>query len=159
MKTGLDIVREMYSSEFMTLTSEDYDKESSVFGFIPKEPPVTKQPIDYLTPRGTHLFISQGAYCLVENLIREGKIEFTANELRDLYFKLRLQLTDFGVKMRRPISLDKLVQGKLSLKKFRPGKLPVIVINYDIGNKSFRGTTLGTISSYPTATNTGALRA
>ena len=39
--------------------------------------------VDYLTPRGLHICISQGSYALVENMVREGEFgEWNIEDIR-----------------------------------------------------------------------------
>ena len=149
----------MYLPNYITILSADYDRKSVLFKIKPMDFSVSNHPVDYLTPRGTHLIISQGAYCFIEHLVKEGKIDLTLPELRELYFDLRLQITRFSVDMRRGISLDRILQGKLTLTKLRNGKLPFIMMDFDLGNKSFSGDIKGVIT--PTSmppTNTIALK-
>jgi hypothetical protein len=132
----------------MGLLTEDYDKRSSVFEFRPTEPPVCRV-VNYLTPRGVHIFISQAGLCLVEQVLVDGNYDMSIEDYRRLTVEGRMKIVELNEKFRREIPLNKGLQGRLDLTKLRWGKLPMIGINFDIENGAIRGNLIGVLAPRP----------
>jgi len=153
METRFQFIESLYYPGYMGLLTEDYDERSSVFDFKPTEPKVFR-PLEYFTPRGAHIFISQAGMCLVENvLIKEG-FDMDIKEYRELTAEGRLKIIELNQKYRREVGIDKSLQGKLDLTKIRWGKMPMVKIDFDIANHSITGSLIGVLAPKPmTQTN------
>ena len=158
METRFEFLRGIYFPGYMGLLTEDYDGNEGVFSFKPTEPPVARV-VDYFTPRGAHIFISQGGFCLIERMIEEGRLGISVEEYRDVTMGGSLKIVELNQKYRREVSLDKDLQGKLTLTRLRPGVMPVVKIDFDIANRAIRGDLTGVIAPKPVPqTNADILR-
>jgi hypothetical protein len=159
MKTRLEFLNEIYLPGHVGILSEDYQGRSGVFDFTPIEPQVTILSDKYLTPRGDHIFISQGGLCLVENILIEEGFDMSTKEYRALTFEGRLKIIELNQKYRTEVGLDKNLQGKLDLTKIRWGKMPIVKIDFDIANKAIIENLLGVLAPKPMPqTNADVLR-
>jgi len=149
MQTRFGFLEKVYLPGYMGLLTQDYDKDSGVFRFRPTEPPVTILSTKYLTPRGAHIFISQGGLCLVEQMIEDGRLDTTIEEYRTLTEGGRLKIVELYQKYRREVSLDSDLQGKLTVTKIRRGVMPVIKIDFDIASRAIRGNLTGVLAPNP----------
>lgn len=149
MDTSFQYLEILYLPRYMTLVSADYDGNTGVFDIQPKEPQVTVFSSRYLTPRGSHISISQAGVCLVEQLMRQGVLDFDINDFRDFTSEGRLKLIELNQRFKREIGLDSPIQGRFDLTHFRPGKIPVIKIDFDLGNRGFIGDLTGVIAPRP----------
>ena len=158
MKTAIDTLKGMYLPGYVTIQSEDYDGKGATFDIKPVEIPVSRNPLKYLTPRGVHIIVSQGSYCFVENLAKEGKLDFDEEELKRVYFDFRLRLVEFNQRFRKELRLEDKLQGKMMLSKLRLGRIPILKMDFDLGNKAVSGNIIGMISPEPFATNVEIVR-
>lgn len=138
----------VYLPGYMVLGSEDYEKNNGFFDFNLAEPQVIKLPLGYLTPRGTDLCIVQAAYAFVENLVKEGKIDFDISKLRKIILEGRIKLIELNQKFRRDVGLSEKIQGKFTLTGFRLGRIPIAKFDFDLGNKAVSGDLVSVISPY-----------
>jgi len=138
----------MYLPGYMTILNEDYSKGKAWFDFKPVEPQVTVLSDKYLTPRGTHICLSQSSYCFFEKLIEDGG-HFNPEELHQLGFDGRLKLVEFNQRFRKEVKLSEILQGRLELTKLRWGKMPLLKMDFDLGNKSITGNLVGVIAPNP----------
>ncbi|GEM_PF-2365258 len=159
-RTALDVLGEMYLPEFVALRDDgDYSGKSVVFNFNPNEPRVVSHPLNYLTPRGLHLCLSQASYCFYEHLVMNEKMSFDLNTARDIYFQMRLRITELNQKFRKEMRLSSF-QGKLNLDRLRVGdRFSLARFSFDMGNRAIVGdlTTMIAPHSVP-QTNIDTLR-
>ena len=148
MKTRFDFLREMYFPGYMVLLTEDYDKRRAVFDFKPTEPPVFRS-AHYLTPRGSHIFISQGGLCLVENVIAEEGFDMSVEDYRNLTMEGRMKIVELNQRYRKEMSLGRDLQGVVNLTNIRWGKLPMVKIDFDIGEHAITGNLIGVLAPRP----------
>lgn len=158
METKFQFLERLYFPGYMGLLSEDYSKRSAVFGFRPTEPPVCRV-VDYMTPRGVHIFLSQGGICLVESVLQEEGFDMSVEDYRNLTSEGRLKIIELNQKYRKEVRLGRELQGRLNLTGIRWGRLPMIKIDFDIANKSVTGNLVGVLASHPVPqTNSDILR-
>lgn len=149
MDNSFQYLERLYLPGYMTLVSEDYDGNTGVFGIQPKEPQVTVFSSRYLTPRGSHISISQAGVCLVEQLMRQCVLDFDITDFRDFTSEGRLKLIELNQRFKRELRLDAPIEGRFTLTHFRPGKIPVLKMDFDLGNRSFVGNLTGVIAPKP----------
>jgi hypothetical protein len=182
------LAQKVYLPGYMGITSEDYNKDGATFDFRVKEPLVTRGNIvEYLTPRGLHICISQGSYALVENLIREdefgewnietlresaleGRVKITElnqkfkreiqiAHLREILLEGRVKITELYQKFGKEVGLGKPVQGRFNIERFRPGKMPILKLGFSFGNGAIIGKLTSVIAQKPTPqTNADIMR-
>ena len=162
------LAEKVYLPGYMGIRKEDYDKKGAIFTFNVKEPPVARGDIvNYLTPRGLHICISQGSYALVENMVDEGNFgEFDIESFRKMALTGRMKITELNERFRKEIEiaylrnillegrvkitelyqrfgkevlLDKPIRGRFDIKKFRPGKMPVLKLDFSFGEGAITG--------------------
>ncbi len=148
METRFQFLEGLYFPGYMGLLTEDYDKGSGVFDFKPVEPPVCRV-VDYLTPRGAHIFISQAGLCLVEQVLVEGNYDMSPENFRELTMESRMKIVELNQRYRREVSLGRNLQGRLDLTRIRWGKLPMIGIDFDIANGAIKGNLIGVLAPRP----------
>ncbi len=149
METRFQFLDKIYLPGYMGLKTEDYDKRSGVFDFVPTEPPVTILSTKYMTPRGAHIFISQAGLCLVEQVLNEEGFDMSTEDYRKLAREGRMKIVELNQRYRREIPLDKGLQGKVNLTNIRWGKMPLIIIDFDIANRGITGNFVGVITPKP----------
>ena len=135
MDSAIEFLTKMYLPGYMVIQNQNYgcDKQAW-FDFNPIESQVTVLSDKYLTPRGTHIFLSQSVYCFAEQLITSLDY-YNSQDLQQLGFDGRLKMVEINEKFRKEIELSNIIQGKLILTKIRMGKLPILKFNFDIGEK------------------------
>jgi len=145
------LAEEVYMPGYMALSNENYDKKGATFDFRVKEPPVIRGSIiNYFTPRGLHICISQAGYALVEYMVREGLIEgFEVPTLRKTLLEGRVKITDLYQKFRKEIEVSKLIPGRLNIRKFRAGKMPVLKLDFSFANGGITGNLISVITPKP----------
>lgn len=137
----------IYLPGYMGIRSCDYSGRSGVFDFTPTEPPVTKVHLDYLTPRGIHIFLSQAGICLTEQLLQEEGFDIGIEEYRILTMDGRMKIVELNQKYRKELKVDGNLQGKLNLTRIRQGKIPVVKLDFDIGNRAVTGNLVCVLAS------------
>lgn len=142
---------EVYLPGYMLIGKADFDRQGATFDFNVREPPVARGSIvDYLTPRGLHICISQAGYALAENMVREGIIEnIDIHALREVLLEGRVKITELYQKFRREVELSKPVQGRFNVSRFRPGKMPILKLDFDFGNRAIAGNLTSVIAPSP----------
>jgi hypothetical protein len=172
------LAEEVYLPGYMAIAGADYDRRSATFDFNVKEPPVARGSIvDYLTPRGLHICISQGSYALVEHMAREGEFgergveslreaaldgrlkiaelnqrfrrEIEIAYLRDTLLEGRIKITELYQRFGREVKLGKPVQGRFDVKRFRFGRLPVLKLEFRFENDAVTGNMVSVIAPKP----------
>jgi len=172
------LAEEVYLPGYMALANADYDRRSAIFDFDVKEPPVARGDIvNYITPRGLHICISQGSYALVEHMVREGEFgewdigslrgaaldgrlkiaelnqrfrkEIEIAYLRDTLLEGRIKITELYQRFGREVKLGKPVQGRFDVKRFRLGKLPVLKLEFRFANDAVTGNMVSVIAPKP----------
>lgn len=146
------LANRVYRPGYMTLASANYGFNEGIFRFNLAEPPVTRGSlIRYMTPRGLHICLSQAGYALAENMANEGRLgETTASGLRETFLESRLRITEFLQRFRREIPLGTSVDGRVSVSKIRLGMIPVLKLNFELGNKAVSGSLTSVIAPKPT---------
>ena len=142
---------EVYLPGYMTLAQEDYDKKGGTFNFNVKEPPVARGNIvHYLTPRGLHICVSQAGYAIVEHMVNEGVLEnLDIETLRDTLLHGRVKITELYQRFRREVELFKPVQGRFDITKLRLGRMPLLKLDFDLGNRAIQGNLVSVIVPCP----------
>jgi len=145
------LANEVYLPGYMGIASQDYDKRSATFDFNVKEPPVARGKIvDYVTPRGLHICISQGSYALVENMVREGEFgELDIECLRNTLLEGRVKITELYQRFGKEIRLGKPIQGKFDVTRFRFGRLPILKLDFGFDNDAITGNLVSVIAPKP----------
>ena len=139
-----------YLPGYMTLDKADQINKIGYFSFNLVEPPVARIDLHYLTPRGNHICISQASYWLIEQFIELGKIDILDVEgLRNLTLVGRLKMVELNQKLRKEIKLDEIIQGKLTLTNFRPGKMPLVKMDFDLGERGVIGNLTAVLAPKP----------
>jgi len=149
METRFKFLERLYLPGYMGLRTEDYNKRRGVFEFTPTEPPVTILSTKYMTPRGAHIFISQAGLCLVEYILDNEGFDMSVQEYRELTMDGRMKIVELNQRFRREIALDKSLQGKVDLTKIRWGKLPMIIMDFDLANSAITGNLIGVLAPKP----------
>ncbi len=158
METAIQFLERMYLPGYMTILSEDYSGDKAWFDFRPVEPQVTILSDRYLTPRGTHICLSQSSYCFFERLMIDRGY-FNPGKLHQLGFEGRLKLVEFNQRFRREVKLSDLLQGRLDLTKLRHDKIPILRMDFDLGNRAITGSLTGVIAPHSMPqTNSDILR-
>jgi len=158
METRFQFLERIYLPGYMSLQNEDYDGRSGTFKFRPTEPPVARI-VDYLTPRGAHIFISQAGLCVIEQTLETEGFDMSVDKYRAMTFEGRMKIIELNQKYRREVGLDKDLQGRMDLTKIRWGKLPLIKMEFDLANGAIMGELIGILASRPmTQTNADILR-
>ena len=154
------LAEEFYLPNWMLVDSEDYSRNMGEFDFTPREPDVARQGlIDYVTPRGLHICISQASYCLLEAQLREGKLDLDVGTLRRYFLGSRFKITELNERFRREVPLTERLQGVLTLVRYRLGRMPIAKFDFDFGNRAIRGEMIAVIAPFPVQqTNADLLR-
>ncbi len=153
MKTTFDFLAdEVYLPGYMTLSNPDYGKNWATFNFNVREPPVARGNIvHYFTPRGLHICVSQAGMALVENMVKEGLVEdISIPEFRNTVLEGRLKITELYQKFRKEVGLSKPLPGRIDVVRFRQGRIPVLKLNFDFGNRAVNGNLVSVIAPKPT---------
>ncbi len=159
METRFQFLNRLYLPGYMGLRTEAYDKRSGIFDFTPTEPPVTVLSSKYMTPRGAHIFISQAGLCLVEHVLVNESFPMDTQEYRSLTMDGRIKIVELTQRFRREISLDTDLQGRVELTNIRWGRLPMIMMDFDLANQAISGSLVGVLAPRPMSqTNSDILR-
>lgn len=136
---------------YMTLFNEDYDRKGATFNFKVKEPPVIRRGIiNYFTPRGLHICVSQAGYALVEHMAEQGLLEgFEIPTLRKFLLEGRVKITELYQKFRKELEVSKPIPGRLNIRRFRAGKMPVLKLDFSFSNGGITGNFISVIAPEP----------
>lgn len=156
MISRFEFLERIYLPGYMGLKSEDYQGRKGTFDFNPTEPPVARI-VNYLTPRGAHVFISQAGLCVVEQVIESEGIGMSVDDFRELTVESRMKIVELNQKYRREVRLDRELQGQMELTTIRWGRLPIIRMEFDISNGAIHGDLIGVLASKPVAQMNGDL--
>ena len=148
-ETRFEFLRELYLPGFMGLQTEDYRKREATFDFLPIEPQVTAIQLGYVTPRGTHIFVSQAGLCLVEQTIITEGFDMSPEEFRKLTMGGMMKITELNGKYRKELRNDEILQGRMKITRIRWGSTPVVRMDYGIGNGAARGNMEAILASEP----------
>ena len=156
----MDSLRRLYLPGYIVLQNGgDFEENEGFFKVNPVEPPVTIYSDRYLTPRGTHIIASQAGIVLLDYFIRRGSIGLDSSEFLDFAESGRLKIVEFNQRFRREIGLDLELDARFTLEKYRPGRIPLVCINFNLGNRDIVGDIVGVLSPYPVRqTNTDILK-
>ena len=158
METAIQFLERVYLPGYITILDQDFSGNKARFDFRPIEPPVTVLSDRYLTPRGTHILLSQGAYCFSEKLMIDNDL-FDRETIERWGLAGRLKLVEFNQKFRKEINLSDTLQGRLTLTRLRPGKIPIVQFDFELGYRASTGNMTGLVSPKPTPqTNADILR-
>jgi len=155
------LAEEVYMPGYMALSKVDYGIDWVTFDFRVKEPPVVRKGIiDYFTPRGLHICVSQAGYALVEHMVEEEQIEgFEVPTLREILLEGRVKITELYQKFRKEIETSKPIHGRLDIKRFRSGRMPVLKLDFSFANDAITGNLISVIAPKPVPqTNKDILR-
>ncbi len=151
IRTALDFLGEMYLPGYLTVCGQgDYvGRDKAFFVFNPVEPQVTLLSDKYVTPRGTHIMVSQASYCFFEYIVGQEMLNIEVDGLRNLGFDGRLKLVEFNQKFRKEIPISRGLQGRFDLKRLRVGTMPVVKMDFDFGGRAITGSLTAVIVSHP----------
>lgn len=162
-RTAIEFLRdEVYLPEFMTVDNLEYGENAALFRFNPKEPVVTRNPssFPYVTPRGTHIMLSQGGYVFIENTIGEYNEELDLDmlRLREIFLSGRVKIVELNQRFRRELKLAPL-EARLTITRLRLGSIPIVKFDFDFGNRGITGDMIALIARHPVPqTNTDIMR-
>lgn len=144
--------QEIYLPGYMTLASAKYHDNGAGFLFNVREPPVVRGSIvDYITPRGLHICISQAGYALAENLIKEGEFKgLDLGTLREILLQGRVKITELFQKFRKEVGIVEPIPGEFIITRMRPGKTPVIKLDFNFAEGAITGNLVSMIVAKPT---------
>ena len=142
---------DVYLPGWMLLVSEYYDRNGGTFSFNAREPPVAReQVVNYITPRGLHIYISQAGFALGEYLVKERQLEgLDVESFRELMLQGRMRIIELNQRFRRELELGKLIQGRFDITKLRLGKMPVLKLNFDFEKRAIYGDLTTVIAPFP----------
>ncbi len=135
----------MYLPRYMSVMAVESRKESMTFDFVPVEPQVTVLSSQYMTPRGAHVCVSQAVYAFAEE-IAPRLFGIDVKKLREVYLGGRLRLRKILFDHKKELETDGTFPGRLDLIRFRPGRIPYIEMNYDLGDGALVGFITGVIA-------------
>jgi len=139
--------QQVYLPGYMTLDSAAYDANGAEFKFNLREPPVTRGIVNYFTPRGLHICISQAGYALVEHLANKGVLgDLDVKNLREIAFEGRLKITDLFQKFRKEVRLSEPISGRIDITRLRLGKMPVLKLDFEFGKRAITGNLVSIIA-------------
>ncbi|MDA3836331.1 MAG: hypothetical protein PF542_01800 [Nanoarchaeota archaeon] len=140
MKDALNFLKEdVYLPGYTTIENFKYDKNRGLFEFNPVEflvSPIEK--IDYLTPRGLHLCLSQASYALGEEILNK-ELGGDVSEVRKSLLEGRVKIIELNQKLRKEIKTGEPLFGEVTLRASRRGKTPIYSWEFDFGDKSIYG--------------------
>jgi len=149
----LDFLREqVYMPGYMAVEQARLGKNNGEFLFKVREPIVTRGNIvNYFTPRGLHICVSQAGYTLVEHLAINGLLEdWNVNRLRNIFMQGRVKITELYQKFRKEVELTSLLSGTFDITQMRLGKTPVLKMDFEFGNGKVNGFFTSIIAPSPT---------
>ena len=149
MTSTFEFLEGLYLPGYMTLVNQDYEGRKGYFQISPREPPVTILSSRYLTPRGAHISVSQAGIALVEHLINKGELEIALEDFRDLTNGGRLKKVELNQKFRKELNTTSTLEGRFTVTKLKTGKIPILKMDFDLGNKGFTGNLTGVIAPEP----------
>lgn len=155
------LAEEVYLPGYMALNNGDYDLHGATFDFRVREPPVARSGIvDYLTPRGLHICVSQAGYAIVEHMVTEGVLEgYGVESLRETLLEGRVKIIELFQKFRKEIGLSRPIPGNMHIRSYRLGKMPMLKLDFDFANGGISGNLVSVIAPKPVPqTNTDILR-
>jgi len=93
-------------------------------------------------------------------MIRKGLVKgFEIPTLRKTLLEGRVKMTELCQKFRREIGLSEPVPGRLDIRKFRTGKMPVVKFDFSFANGAITGNLMSVIVPNPVPqTNTDISR-
>lgn len=142
--------QQVYLPGYMTLASAAYDAKGAEFKFNLREPKVTRGIVNYFTPRGIHICISQAAYALAEHLVSRGELgNLDIPNLRGILLEGRLKITELFQKFRKEIELPESIPGRIDLTRLRLGKTPVFKFDFEFGARAVTGNLVSIIAPKP----------
>lgn len=139
--------QQIYLPGCMTLASAAYDANGAEFKFNLKEPKVTRGIVNYFTPRGFHICISQATYALAEYLASKRKFgNLDVFNLRTIALEGRLKITELFQKFRKEVGLSEPILGRVDLTRLRLGKMPVLKFDFEFENRAVTGNLVSIIA-------------
>jgi len=151
MKSALEFLeKEVYLQGYMTIEKFEFFNHTGFFQFKPIEFLVSHlESIDYLTPRGLHLCLSQSTYVLGEELSKKNS-EQNQIILRNALLEGRVKIIELNQRFRKEIKTKQILEGELNLTNSREGRIPLYTWNFNFGNKSIYGNMITVIAPKPT---------
>ena len=142
--------KQVYLPRYMVLDSAAYNANGAEFKFNLREPKVTRGIVNYFTPRGIHICISQAAYALAEYLVSRGELgSLDIPNLRTIALEGRLKITELFQKFRKEIELPESILGRIGLTRLRLGKTPVFKFDFEFGERAVVGNLVSIIAPKP----------
>ncbi len=142
--------KQIYLPRYMTLVSATYGAKDAEFKFNLREPKVTRGIVNYFTPRGIHICISQAAYALAEHLVNRGELgNLDILNLRTIALEGRLKIIELYQKFRKEIELPDSIPGRIDLTRLRLGKAPVFKFDFEFGARAVTGNLVSIIAPKP----------
>ena len=140
--------QQIYLPGYMTLASASYNANGAEFKFNLREPPVTRGSfVNYFTPRGLHICISQAGYALVEHLASKGKLgDLDIPNLRAIFLEGRVKITELFQKFRKEVGLSEPISGRIDITRLRLGKIPVLKLDFEFGARAVTGNLVSIIA-------------
>lgn len=148
-QTRFQFIESLYYSGYMSLLSGEQDKRVAEFSFIPREPPVSPVSAKYFTPRGSHITISQAGLYLIENILVEEGLDITPEQYRTLTREGRMKIVELNQKFRKTLGLKEPLEARLMLKNIRWGKMPMVKVDFDLGDRGFYGNFTAVLEPIP----------
>lgn len=143
--------QKVYLPKYMTLISADYNLDGGKFEFNIKEPRVVRGDfVNYFTPRGLHICISQAGYALVEYLVSKGELgDLDILNLRGILLEGRVKITELYQKFRKEVGLSEPIPGRIDITRLRLGKTPVLKLDFEFGERAVIGNLTSIIAKKP----------
>ncbi|HEB46863.1 MAG TPA: hypothetical protein ENI22_00145 [Candidatus Pacearchaeota archaeon] len=142
---------EVYLPGYMALISADYNSGGANFLFNVKEPKVTRGDfVNYFTPRGLHICVSQAGYALAEYLARQEELrDINPQLLRNTLLQGRIRITELLQRFRKEIELSELLPGRFDISKLRLGRIPILKLNFEFAGGAVTGNLISLIAPAP----------
>ncbi len=143
--------QEVYLPGYMALASADYSGQGGEFIFNVREPKVVRGDfVNYFTPRGLHICVSQAGYALVENMATLGLLgDIDVKGLREIFLEGRVKITELFQRFRREVGLSEPIQGRFDITRLRLGKMPVLKLDFDFAGRAVTGNLVSMITPKP----------
>ena len=143
---------QIYLPGYMAVREADLCSKRGDFLFDVKEPRVTRGDIvNYFTPRGLHICVSQAGYTLMEHLAGKELLgDLDVNTLRKILLQGRGKITELYQKFRKEVELTRPLSGTFDITQMRLGKTPVMKMDFEFGSRKVEGYLTLIIAPSPT---------
>ncbi|GAH52186.1 unnamed protein product, partial [marine sediment metagenome] len=95
-----------------------------------------------------------------ENMIDEESLDYESiPAFREMILQGRLKMTELFQKFRKELKTSNTIPGKITLEKIRMGKIPLLKMGFDFGNRAVYGNLVSVIAPQPVPqTNANIIR-